>query len=172
MNIPIHGDIIVSQCAWGGINKEYRYALHRVWDRCMSRLVFIGLNPSTADEKFDDPTVRRCINFSRRLGYGSMIMLNIFALRSTDPKNLLKHKDPIGPINDKHIVCEVLRHDTIIAWGNHGRLLDRGDEVIRLLGVAGTKIFCLGQNSDGSPKHPLYLRNDSSMVEFKCIMEG
>jgi len=170
MNIPIQGDIKVSNCVWGvrgGRNKEYRYVLSRVWSAQKDRLVFIGLNPSTADEKFDDPTVRRCVNFAKTLGYGSMTMLNIFALRSTDPKKLQIHQCPVGPLNDEFIMSETLLCDTIVAWGNHGRLFDRGDEVIRMLESAGRKMLCLGQNVDGSPKHPLYLKKDLPLVKFK-----
>jgi len=170
MKIPIQKDILVSFCYWGGRNKEYRYLLYRAWDRfkkAPSMLVFIGLNPSTADEKFDDPTVRRCINFARRLGYGSMVMLNIFALRSTDPHKMQLHDDPVGPMNDKYIATETIMADTVLAWGCHGKWCNRGEEVVRLLEATSAKMMCFGKNADGSPKHPLYLRNDTQMVKFK-----
>ena len=77
-------------------DRAYRYALWRTWDDSLEKLLFIGLNPSTADEIKDDPTMRRCIRFSKDFGFGGFIMANIFAFRSTDPKKLKKIKNPIG----------------------------------------------------------------------------
>ena len=111
-------------------DRVYRYALWRTWDQSLKKLLFIGLNPSTADEIKDDPTMRRCIRFSKDFGFGGFIMANIFAFRSTDPKKLKKIKNPIGKKNDYWI--KKLNKEagmTIAAWGTHGDYLDRGKEV-------------------------------------------
>jgi hypothetical protein len=130
--------------------------------------LFVCLNPSTADETTDDPTVRRCIRFARRWGYSKLTVCNIFALRSTDPKALYLHDDPVGLENDEHIAREAARHDLVVAaWGNHGEIeiggVPRGRRVDRLLRASadGGIIHALGMNGTGQPKHPLYLRADT-----------
>jgi hypothetical protein len=80
--------------------RRYRYVLRRIWDRSTPPAMFVGLNPSTADEVKDDPTVRRCIGYAKRWGFGGLIMTNIFAFRSTDPNALVELDDPVGPRND------------------------------------------------------------------------
>ena len=152
---------------------KYRYTLFRQWD-CFRNgtCIFIGLNPSTADEKTDDPTIRRCVYFAKKFGYSAMIMLNIFALRSTDPKNLKKDADPIGPQNNVFIrdyCCTKYAQQQfgiIAAWGNHGTLLNRGDKVIQTFTSEGVKVDCFGLTKDKQPKHPLYLKKD---VEVKPL---
>ncbi len=135
-------------------DRIYRYALWRVWDESLPKLLFIGLNPSTADEINDDPTMRRCIRFAKDLGYGTFIMGNIFGYRSTDPKKLKQIKNPVGPRNNHWL--RKLHKDadmTIAAWGTHGEYLDRGNEVYRLL----DGLYCLKITKNGFPSHPLYL---------------
>lgn len=117
----------------------------------------MGLNPSTADENLDDPTIRRCINFAKDWGYGGMYMGNIFAYRSTDPKNLKKVDDPIGEDNDKWLIdlqdtCDLV----VLAWGTNGTLMDRNEQVIEMFETP----HCLALSKDGHPKHPLYLKKD------------
>ncbi len=149
-------------------DRVYRYSLWRFWDRSKSGLngavVFVGLNPSTADETNDDPTVRRCINYSRDWGFGGLVMLNIFAYRSTDPKNLKQIEDPIGPQNDLTIK-NISSHAavTVAAWGAHGDLLNRGFKVMSLL----TRPHYLALTKDGAPRHPLYLRKDLKPIPFE-----
>lgn len=137
--------------------RTHRYALHRIWDEASPPAMFIGLNPSTADETKNDPTVRRCIGFARRWGHGGLIMTNIFAFRSTDPNALTAAKDPIGPRNDRWL--RQLQHEAAIviaAWGIWGALHNRGREVLDLLDAP----HCLGITKCGAPRHPLYLRAD------------
>jgi hypothetical protein len=145
-------------------DRKHRYTLKRRWwsDPPGQTVAFIGLNPSTADETQDDPTVRRCINFAKTWGYNAMFMLNIFALRSTDPLALYRAKDPVGPWNDDYILKAVEDSSLVIAcWGNHGALLNRGWTVIRLLEDAGVKLMRLGAMTQvGQPRHPLYLKGD------------
>jgi hypothetical protein len=117
-------------------------------------VAFIGLNPSTADETADDPTIRRCVGFARRWGFARLQMLNLFAFRSTDPAALLAAADPVGPENDSTIIEVVRGSDFVVcAWGafpNSGRAAD----VLPLIAAP----HCLGTTKDGSPRHPLYLR--------------
>lgn len=137
--------------------RVYRYTLHRIWDESVRPAMFIGLNPSTADEVKNDPTVRRCINFARRWGFGGLIMTNIFALRSTDPNGLTRIKDPVGPRNDYWLKRSHAQAGIVIAaWGIWGQLEGRGDHVRDLL----PDLKCLGTTKAGNPRHPLYLRGD------------
>ena len=133
---------------------RYRYRLSRVWNDRIPSVLFIGLNPSTADAEQDDPTVRRCIGFARQWGYGGMVLVNLFAWRATDPRELKRVIDPIGPENDRWIAAEAARAGRIVAiWGNGGRLGDRDRAVLRRLGA----VYCMGRTKKGCPRHPLYL---------------
>ncbi len=145
----------------------YRYRLSRIWEPTKPPLVWIMLNPSTADAEIDDPTIRRCMSFSRREGAGSMEVLNLFALRSTDPAALLSAADPIGPDND-HWIAEVTRgQDRVVcAWGAYGYLLDRGREVVRRLRDREIPMQTFGLTVHRQPKHPLYISGDLPLVEF------
>jgi len=148
--------------------RVYRYTLTRVWDEDAPALAFVCLNPSTADETRDDPTMRRCIGFARRWGFGSMVATNIFALRSTDPGGLRRVDDPVGPGNDRAIRRVVRSADTVIAaWGAHGAYLDRQTRVMKLLPETA---LCLGVTKAGAPKHPLYLPGDAEPIPLfdKC----
>lgn len=131
-------------------------------------VLFVCLNPSTADEEQDDPTVRRCIRFARDWGFPRLVVCNLFGLRSTDPTALYSHPDPIGESNGAWTLQEAMEAKmVVIAWGNHGRLRGRGDEVRKLLGeVAPGKVYALGFNASGEPKHPLYLRADTVPVKL------
>jgi len=138
--------------------RTYRYTLKRVWDAEAPVCAFVLLNPSTADETANDPTITRCIGFARRWGFGTLVCANIFALRSTYPKDLRLVDDPVGPGNDRAIRRIIKSADLVVAaWGGHGRYLGRGR---RVLGMMPHDAVCLGVNRDGSPKHPLYLRSD------------
>lgn len=138
--------------------RRYRYVLERRWDEDLPAVLFIGLNPSTADEHSDDPTVRRCVRFARDWGYGSLLLANLFALRSTDPKRLVDAEDPVGRWNDRWLERLANRASlAIAAWGVHGVLRGR-DQVI----VARYRsLHCLGTTKEGHPRHPLYLRADT-----------
>ena len=138
--------------------ERYRYALTRVWKFEASRLVFVMLNPSTATEVQNDPTVERCERRARTLGFGSLQVTNIFAWRDTDPKKMRTAKDPIGPDNDKTIMEACSWGDQIIAaWGTHGAHLGRGVQVKQILRSSDKPVFHLGISKGGHPKHPLYI---------------
>lgn len=103
---------------------RYRYSLRRRWDAAGARVAFVLLNPSTADGRRDDPTIRRCIGFAREWGFGGLEVVNLFACRSTHPGGLRSAQDPVGPENDRFLAAAWDRADrVIVAWGNHGALL-------------------------------------------------
>ena len=138
--------------------KKYRYRLWRVWDSTKKTIVFLMLNPSIADESQNDPTVERCQRRAIAMGYGGIQVINIFGLVSTDPQGLYTCDDPVGPENNAAILDAVEGAGVIVcAWGTHGKHVHRARDVVHLLKTAGVTPQCLGRNSDGSPKHPLYV---------------
>ncbi|MEP5152605.1 DUF1643 domain-containing protein [Planktotalea sp.] len=138
--------------------ERYRYSLTRVWDDNGKRVHFVMLNPSTATEVQNDPTVERCERRARALGFGSFTVTNIFAWRDTDPRAMKAASDPIGPTNDEAILEASQAADQIIAaWGTHGAHRDRGAAVKVLLKSVGKPLFHLGLSKAGHPKHPLYI---------------
>lgn len=156
--------------------RRYRYTLWRDWDMDLFSgcaddaananryVMFIGLNPSTADETQDDPTIRRCIDFAKRWGYGRLCMTNLFAFRATQPADMKMQRDPIGDENDRHLVESAKGAGLIIAaWGNHGSHLDRAATVIKLV----QNLHALRVNADGSPQHPLYLPANTVPIPYK-----
>jgi hypothetical protein len=148
---------------------RYRFELWRNWGTGR-KLAFIGLNPSTADETRNDPTVTRCINFAKRDGFAGMVMLNIFGLRSTDPALILSPSfEPVGQGNDAAILKWLKRHSDVLAvacWGSHRSVAVREADVVALAVKAKNALHCFGVNQDGSPKHPLYLRGDTMIRPF------
>lgn len=143
--------------------EKYRYNLSRRWGGG-PKVAFIGLNPSTATESVNDPTVTRCIGYTRRWGFDGFTMLNAYAFRSTDPKGLWKVDDPIGPECDEYLLGEFSNVDRIICcWGanctkeRHAQLLEM---------VAPYNPHHLGLTKDGFPKHPLYLRGNLEPVAW------
>jgi len=143
--------------------RRWRYTLWRWWDTGKDFTMVIGLNPSTADEMNDDPTVRRCIRFAHDWGYGGLCMTNIFAIRATNPKVMLAHPEPVGPENDSYLQDVSQKAGIIIAaWGVHGKHLGRGDAVAQMI----PNLRCLGITKEGRPRHPLYLRADSKPIPF------
>lgn len=120
-------------------------------------IVWIGLNPSTADENQLDPTLRRIRGYSMAWGYNTFYMLNLFAFRATDPQDMRRAVDPIGPDNDRWILETAAKADLVMcAWGRHGTFLERQRQVLALLD--GFNLKCLDKTADGIPKHPLYLK--------------
>jgi hypothetical protein len=149
---------------------KYRYELTRTWDLNGRVVAFIGLNPSTADASNDDPTIRKCMKYARRWGYGGLLMLNVFAYRATDPKDLKAARnrgvDIIGmPENSTRAIAYRLRHHcvslVVCAWGAHAG--DRGEIVMEDLRLECAP-HCFKKNADRSPAHPLYQRDDAELV--------
>ncbi|GGX41308.1 hypothetical protein GCM10007385_06050 [Tateyamaria omphalii] len=138
--------------------ERYRYSLTRIWDDAGRRVNFVMLNPSTATEVQNDPTVERCERRARTLGYGSFSVTNIFAWRDTDPRAMRAATDPVGQANDESILERATWADDVIAaWGTHGAHLDRGAHVAELLSGVDRPLYHLGLSKAGHPKHPLYL---------------
>lgn len=138
--------------------ERYRYALTRTWDAGGKRVLFVMLNPSKATEVQNDPTVERCERRARALGFGAFQVTNIFAWRDTDPFQMRKAKDPIGPDNDAAILAGVAWADQVIAaWGTHGAHMNRGPQMTTLLQGTGKPLYTLGLSKHGHPKHPLYI---------------
>lgn len=138
--------------------ESYRYALTRIWQPDAPRLAFVMLNPSTASELRNDPTVARCEARARALGQGGFRVVNLFAFRATDPRDLKAAADPCGPAADAALTQAALWADTIIcAWGNHGAFRQRDARVLALLRATGRPLAHLGLTLQGQPRHPLYV---------------
>jgi len=130
----------------------YRYQLSRIWDEEKPKILFIMLNPSTADEFVEDPTIRRVVNYAKDWGYGGVYVGNLYAFRSTDPKGLKSIADPIGPENINHIQTLISLVDKVIyAWGNEEKEPDWLKKMV-------DTPYCIEISKKGIPKHPLYLK--------------
>lgn len=172
--IVIRRDAVLSPC------KRYRYSLTRSWDPSVFadvgvRVLFVMLNPSTADADRDDPTIRKCMAYARRWGFASLEVVNLFAWRAPDPKQLLivpdRGEDIVGSRNDEHIVTAVQRAQLVVAaWGKVKPALEPRARHVRTLIGDGAR--CLWRNGDGSPGHPLYLRLDRPPQPFTAASGG
>ena len=142
-------------------DRRYRYRLWRRWDGARPVVAFVMLNPSTADARRDDPTIRRCIGFAKSWGFGGVEVVNLFAYRTTDPGELRRVADPVGADNDRHIQSAIARADLVVlAWGARARSR-------RLLSLPQAR--CLGLTRAGQPRHPLYLRSDVRPQPFRLL---
>lgn len=165
--------------------RTWRYRLWRTWDPGAYPLVMLMLNPSTADEDRNDPTVARCERRARAGGFGGLVVLNIFAFRATDPKVMKAAPDPIGPANDAHLwrafnmgvetrgntrphARRVYDPMICAGWGVHGAHLGRARAVSELARDAGVQLHCLGVTKDGQPGHPLYMRGDAQFLPWSA----
>lgn len=155
---------VLSECG------QYRYHLWRRWNPDLPTMVWVMLNPSTADAKVDDPTIRRCIGFAKREGCGGISVRNVFALRATDPAELAKHRDPFGPENEEYLLgarhCSLMTV-IVLGWGAKAtdkRLRDyyRRAEVC----LATQRPKCFGVTKAGDPRHPLYLPGDAKLIPW------
>ena len=141
----------------------WRYQLKRQWQEGDRFVSFIGLNPSTADESKNDPTVTRCVNYATEWGYDGMFMLNIFAYRATDPKDMKAFQSPIGEYNDAWLKKTVKESEVAIAcWGTHGSYMNRGKAVVSMI----PDLKCLKITKAGHPSHPLYLKKSLKPVPY------
>src|SRR5438874_3143651 len=137
---------------------RYRYWLTRTWDERRPALCWLMLNPSTADAARDDPTIRRCVGLARRWDHGGIVVVNLFAWRATDPVELARAADPVGPNNDRALRRRAAGLRLIAAWGCRGGLLGRAESVLKLL--ENRCLECLGVTAAGQPRHPLYVSGD------------
>lgn len=161
---------INSEWSWAIISDppDYRYSLGRRLrseSKGDSNVLFIMLNPSTADHWKNDPTIKRCIGFADSWGYRVLTVANLFAFRTAYPDEMLearsKQQNIVGPENDQMILELAMASDCIIcAWGNGGTIESRDKEVIQMLLAKGHKLHSLGITKKGQPKHPLYIKGN------------
>ena len=145
--------------ATADIRGEYRYTRTRVWDAALAMITFVLLNPSTADAVQLDPTLRRCVGFAKREGYGGMVILNLYAFRTKDPRIMMAATDPVGPDNDR-VLADVI--GTVVAgWGTNADPA-RVNRALELL----PRLHALGVTKDGHPRHPLYVPADAPLIEW------
>jgi hypothetical protein len=141
----------------------YRFALWRRWDSGLPLLAVVMLNPSTADAREDDATIRRLISFAKRAGYGGFIVVNIYAYRATEPRALLDVglASAVGPENDEWILAACAGRDVLVAWGAFPG--ERGELVHGLIKRVALRVLCLGVTQAGHPRHPVRLSNDAAL---------
>lgn len=142
----------------------YRYLLTRYWDYLLPPVVWVMLNPSTADAEVDDRTIGRCTEFARAWGYGGIVVVNLYAYRATAPKDMLAAADPVGPENDWHLAhafesALLIGGIVVCGWGNNAKA-DRAAEVHALAVTQHTQLYALRVTKTGQPQHPLYLPGD------------
>jgi len=146
-------------------DRKYRYALTREWLDGEGTVMFVLLNGSTADEEHNDPTLRRLIGFARSWGYRRLLLGNAFGYRSTNPHDLLKQVEPVGPDNDAHLIRMAAEASLVICgWGNWGKVKGRSSIVHALL--AHYRPMCFGLTGQGEPRHPLYLSAKAELVLY------
>lgn len=154
------------------IDGDYRYSLNRHWgeDEASTNILhLLMLNPSTADGLEDDPTIRRCIGFARGLGYDGLKVVNLFALRSTDPRGLRPHEDPIGPRNDEILTAcmDFLGGSYMVAaWGAEPFAVERARKVHEMAAARNVSLKTWKRTKDGHPWHPLYLPRDAALMDW------
>lgn len=140
--------------------RRYRYSLERRWVDGVTtprRIMFIGLNPSVADENQDDRTIKRLVRFSKSWGYNAFVICNVFAYVTPEPKEMLKQSDPIGPLNDNVISKNIDRSEAVVAcWGNHCPP-GRQKEICELIESHCYSVYCFRTTKANRPEHPLYL---------------
>lgn len=163
----MHRDAVISDCG------TFRYRLTRVWDAALPKLLFVMLNPSTADDQKNDPTVTKCIGFATRLGYGGVTIVNLFAFRATDPVNLRLGGYQTGPENNRYIREAMSTHRSVVfAWGSM-KSMARASAMqigtVRAIAKQYERTPMALRMSNGSPHHPLMLPYSctAQMIDFE-----
>ncbi|MER6253665.1 DUF1643 domain-containing protein [Streptomyces sp. NPDC001584] len=170
-------DLVVEEDHWLGdqpvgtavfnADRSHRYLLTRLWDPARPLAVFLMLNPSTAGARHDDPTITRCLSFARREQAGGLAVVNLFTRCATDPAALKHDPEPVGPYADSFIDHTVAAAPLVIAaWGAHGDLHGRAEQVTGRLWQRGIGLRSFGATASGHPLHPLYLRGDTPLVPY------
>jgi len=155
---------LISECG------KYRYTLTREWDVTKGKIVFIMLNPSTADAEFDDPTIRRCINFAKDWGYGSLTVGNLYAYRTSSPEVLFARNNTVeeNKINDEWLKTICYTNAVILAYGAKKLSINRARQVMETLSdITMIGLYHLGLSKDGYPRHPLYLPGDTKPIKWE-----
>lgn len=156
-------DAVISDCG------KYRYLLRRTWNHDLPRVLFVMLNPSTADAEVDDATIRSCMRLCRSWNYGSFEVVNLYGWRATDPKALFAAAEPVGDRNDRIIETAIERCDLVIfAWGAHKMVNSRARAMRDLVLMHRPQVFCLGTTKAGHPKHPLYIKSGTPLQAFSA----
>jgi hypothetical protein len=160
-NQYLENDAVISECS------KYRYLLRRTWDHKRPRVLYVMLNPSTADASKDDATIRSCVRLADGLGYGSMEVVNVFAWRATKPKELLTAPDPCGPRNEDHVIAALGRCDIpICAWGAWPPAEQASVYIRNAIRTRRPAAFCFGKTQSGAPLHPLYIKSGTPLQTF------
>jgi hypothetical protein len=160
-------DIEIS-AASADVRGDYRYTLTRTWDSSAEPLVFILLNPSTADASQNDPTIRRCIGFAKRWGFGGIVVVNLYAYRARNPRDMLAADDPVGTDNDR-IIAEVVDGNTVVAaWGTNARH-ERVAEVLELI-PRTKRLLALEITKYGHPRYPLYVLGEAQPLPWPASL--
>lgn len=161
MNHYLENDAVISDCG------KYRYLLRRTWDHSKPRALLIMLNPSTADARQDDATIRSCVRLLTGLGYGSMEVVNVFAWRATKPTDLPRFTEAVGPKNPDTIDGAIGRCDVVIvAWGANSMAMEYGKQIISTVRASRPAVYCFGKTQAGAPKHPLYIKSGTPLEAF------
>lgn len=168
MKERIGGDLIERRKAIFSDCEQYRYLIEIIWDDSKPLCQFIGLNPSTADEMKDDPTMRRCKDFAKRWGCGGLLMTNVFAIRATQPAEMMIHPAPNGGAVNYETILEAASRSEIIvaAWGKDGDYRQWGYHVQCLLANARHKVQCFKLTKNGQPYHPLYMAAKTPLIDL------
>lgn len=157
----LENDAVISDCG------RYRYLLRRTWDHTKPRALLVMLNPSTADAKLDDATIRSCVRLLSGHGYGSMEVVNVYAYRATDPDELRKQADPFGPNNARTIESAIHRCDVVIcAWGAYPPARQHAMSILNDVRSHRPATYCFGRTKAGAPKHPLYIKSGTPLEVF------
>lgn len=167
---------VESDAVFGGEKDEYRYQLKRIWEENKEIVTFILLNPSTADKHTDDNTIQNCVRLAKHNGSGGFNVVNLFAYRATNPKDLIGYEKDIltGQENDKYILNSANKTNKIVlGWGNAVKEIEkvrdynRDKEVVQLLDKNGYKVYCADLTVKGCPKHPLYISSKSYFFKIQ-----
>ncbi len=168
LTLPLEQNAVISACG------RYRYLLTRQVGPGLRTATFIMLNPSKADATKDDPTIRRCNGFARQWGCGRLAVLNLFAFRATDPADLKRAEEPVGPENREwfeRTLADGGEGPVVCGWGVHGAQMGQDQIVLGWLQAFGVQPLALGVTKHGQPRHPLYLPNGVVPNTFTPAME-
>jgi hypothetical protein len=169
MSTPyLQASALLSVCA------RYRYRLDRMWSAEGPRVLFVMLNPSTANSLQDDPTLRRCVAFARAWGCGALTVVNVYAWRATNPRDI--PREPMmarGPENERHLREAAQGVWAVVcAWGRSAHHADAARTLNLLKNATTAPVLCLGTTADGAPRHPLYLPNNTPVTSYEGAQHG
>lgn len=163
MRLPLQRQLAAASGAFFDERRRYRYLLWRSYDCALPAVTFVMLNPSAADEHYNDPTITRVISLAKNWGFGRLFVVNLFAFMTADPNKLKLRRDPIGADNDRWIDFALKQSQTVVlAWGNHGVHQERAKAVLRRLPQERCRVIAV--TAQGQPRHPLYTPKNASLL--------